>query len=121
MNVTNVFVLLSFVAGLIPALILLVMYGFRTDWKGNPGGQVIFSLIVITVASYSLSVATLAWPSVFHGETGERIRIAGRLLIAAGLWNLLRLFFMAQGIGRSRQGRADDRAELDADNTPAGE
>jgi hypothetical protein len=116
---TETWILLSFIAGLIPAGILLFMYGARTAWSETIAGRAIFYLVAVTVGGYLLSVATLIWPEIFRQGMGEVFRIIGRFIIAAVLWNLLFLFFRAQGFGRSKQTREDDADRVDS--PPAGE
>jgi hypothetical protein len=111
---TDVLVFLSFVAGLLPAVLLLYFYGLRTAWNTSVAGRAVFYLIAVTAASYSLSVLTLAFPHFFHDEVGQWFRIVSRTLIAGVLWNLLRLFFRAQGFGRRRSEQTDhtDRNQI---------
>lgn len=104
-TVTDVLVFLSFITGLVPSVLLLYFYGLRTRWNSSVAGRAVFYLIAVTAASYALSVLTLAFPGFFHDEVGQWFRIISRVMIAGVLWNLLRLFFRAQGFGlrRSRQ------------------
>lgn len=91
----------SFVAGLIPAVILLVLYSARTRWWVTEAGQAFFALIGVTAGSYLLSVLALVLPSIFTETGGVWVRVVLRFAIALVLWNLLRLFFRAQREGRA--------------------
>lgn len=91
----------SFVAGLIPSVVLLVLYSARTRFWATAAGQAFFALIGVTALSYLLSVLALAVPGIFADTGGTWVRIVLRFAIALVLWNLLRLFFRAQREGRS--------------------
>jgi hypothetical protein len=93
-------VLLSFLAGLIPAMTLAVLYGLKVNWNNSMAGRAIFYLIMVTAASYLLSTVVLAWPHWFTEELGVIFRLVIRFAIAAVLWNLLRLYLRAQKEGR---------------------
>lgn len=92
----------AFVAGLIPAVLLWVLYGTRTRWWATDAGWVVFALVSVTAVTYLVSAATLLWPEFFAaGEVPESgpglwIRIATRFAVAAVLWALFRLFVRAQ-------------------------
>lgn len=92
-------VIISFVLGLIPALWLLVLYGFRTAWTTTVAGRAVFYLVSVIATSYTLSLLVLLFPEFFKGSPGDWIRIVSRLIIAVALWNLLFLFFRAQRAG----------------------
>lgn len=95
-SLTDILILASFLAGLIPAAILLVLHGTRTDWYSTTAGRLVFSLIAVIVGTYTLTVLTLVFPDTFHNDPGEWLRIVGRLFMAVVLWNLLKLFLRAQ-------------------------
>jgi len=108
----------SFIAGLIPAVVLFILYAWKTPWrvKGNTAGRAMFLMILVFAASYGLSVIVLVAPGLFDDTSGQWIRIILRLAIAAVLWNLLRLFLTVQ-----RRARDDERihnAENDIDSEP---
>ena len=89
--------LFSFVAGLVPAVLFVVLYGFRSYWRTNPAGRAMFVLALVISTSYLVSVISLAWPEFFTNDPlGIWFRIASRLIIAATLWNLLRVLLRAQ-------------------------
>lgn len=98
---SNVLLILSFSASLVPALILLIEYAFRTKWEKTVAGRTLFFMAVVLVLSYSISVLTLLFPSFFHDTQGEAIRIVLRFLLSVMQWSLLWLFYRAQKTGKS--------------------
>lgn len=92
----------SFLIGLAPAALLLILYGFRTNWEATSAGRAVFALVSVTFCSYALSTMTLFWPQYFReSQCGVYVRIAGRVIIALVIWNLLFVFLRAQRAGRS--------------------
>lgn len=108
---TDALILFSFIAGLIPAVILLVLYGLRTAWSATVAGRAVFALVVVIAVSYGLSVITLTFPQFFREGDGEWVRIVVRLALAGVLWNLLSLFLRAQGIGKRRKNQVPDKEQ----------
>jgi hypothetical protein len=106
-----VLILISFIAGLIPAILLLILYGFRTAWQATVAGRAVFALVAVLAVSYGLTVLTLLYPEFFLGEGGEWFRISVRAIIAAVMWNLLFLFFRAQGIGKKKSEQVPDKEQ----------
>lgn len=94
----NVLLTLAWVAGLIPAAVLLGLYLWRIGWPGpdNPGGRALVGLLTVTNLTYGLSVIVLLLPEWFHDTIGSWVRVLSRLAVAAVLWNLLRVFLIAQ-------------------------
>lgn len=99
---THVLLTVSWLLGLIPALLLAGLYVWRIGWPraDNPAGRAMLALLGVTNVTYLLSVLVLIWPWLFLGPAGLTIRIGSRLAVAAVLWNLLRLFLRAQRAGR---------------------
>ena len=89
----------SFVAGLIPAVALLIGYGLLTDWWKTFTGRVLFGLIAVTAVSYGLSSFTLLWPGFWQGP-GELARVIIRFAVAAVLWGLWAVWVRARRAGR---------------------
>jgi hypothetical protein len=97
----RVLLVVSFFAGLIPAVILWALYWSRTRWEESDAGKAFFALLAVTALSYLSSVLALVWPDFFSDTAaGLWLRIVVRFAIAAVLLNLLRLFFRAQREGR---------------------
>lgn len=94
----------SFVAGLVPSAILLVMYGFLTAWYRTFTGWVLFGFIFVTAGGYGLTSVVLLWPDYWRDGPGEPARIIIRWLFASVLWGLLAVFFISRRRG-SRFGR----------------
>jgi hypothetical protein len=90
----------SFVAMLVPAVILLVLYGVRTRFWGSATGWAFFWMIVTVVVSTGLSLVSLVWTEWATSTAGYVVRTGSRFAIAAVLWNLLRVFLKAQRSGR---------------------
>jgi hypothetical protein len=111
MTISETLVLVSFIAGLIPAIALLLLYGFRTRWTATIAGRAVFALVAMMATSYGLTVLTLVFPEFFLGDDGEWFRIVIRFIIAAVMWNLLLLFFRAQGIGKRRSEQIPDKEQ----------
>jgi hypothetical protein len=99
----------SFVVGLVPAAVLWVLYGLRTDWRETQAGRAMFALISVFAVSYLLTVVVLLVPGWFHETAGIWVRIVIRLAVAAVLWNLLRLFLKAQRSGRRAAADATEK------------
>lgn len=93
----------SFIAGFVPSIILLVMYGLMTAWYRTFTGWVLFGLIFVTVVSYGLSSIVLLWPNYWRDGPGEPARIIIRWLVASVLWGLLVVFI------RSRKSNGRDK------------
>lgn len=107
----HVLLTVSWLAGLIPAAVLLGLYLWRVGVPGpdNPAGRAMVGLLGVTNATYLLSVLVLVAPGLFVGDGGQVLRVGSRLAVAAVLWNLLRLFLLAQRAGRiERKGRHGD-------------
>ena len=96
----------SFVAGLIPAVMLAVMHA-RRSWRDNPAGRVLMVLFTVFAASYTMSVTVLLIPDVFRDTAGEWFRIVFRFALAGALWNLVRLYRNALRSGKSNAGSPD--------------
>jgi hypothetical protein len=96
MNVSDALVLISFIAGLVPALLLLTMYGIRVDWRATYTGRTIFYLFLVITTTYSVTVLFLLFPEHFEKDGGLWFRILVRLAIASALWKLFLLFLKAQ-------------------------
>jgi hypothetical protein len=120
----RVLLVVSFVAGLIPSVLLLVGYGLRTRFWETDAGKGFFALVAVTASSYLLSLLTLIWPAFFAaGEVpptgpGLWIRVAIRFAIALVLWNLLWLFVKAQRQGRSTVAPPRPGRRRRSDETP---
>lgn len=96
-----VLLVVSFFLGLIPAVLLWVLYWSRTRWEETDAGKAFFALLAVTALSYLSSVLALVWPDFFQDTpAGVWLRIITRFAIAAVLLNLLRIFFKAQREGR---------------------
>ena len=78
----------SFVAGLIPAVLFVIQYAWRSEWRATPAGRAIMGLMSVIAGTYSLTVFALIWPAFFLGPAGVPLLIIIRLIIAAVLWNL---------------------------------
>jgi hypothetical protein len=90
-------VLVSFLAGLIPAAMLTLLYGIRSPWERSRAGRAVFYLLATTSASYGVSTVVTLFPHYFGPDgDGRWFRVLTRFVIAAVVWNLLRLFFRAQ-------------------------
>lgn len=111
MSISEILILVSFIAGLIPAMLLLYLYGVRTAWRATVAGRAVFALVAMMATSYGLSVITLIFPQFFLEENGEWFRILVRFIIAAVMWNLLLLFLRAQGIGKRRSEQVPDKEQ----------
>lgn len=96
----NLLITLAFVAGLVPSILLMILYGFRTRWSGTHAGRALFSLILVIVVSYSSSVLILLRPEWFAGSGGKTFRLVIRVGIALALWYLLYVFYRAQRGGQ---------------------
>lgn len=93
----HVLITLSFVACLVPAVLLLIVYGLRSRWEQSAEGRAFMRLFAITVVGFALSVVVTAEPHWFHGAGfGNWVRIIVRFAIAGVLWDLLRLILRAQ-------------------------
>jgi hypothetical protein len=102
---------ISFVAGAIPAHLLLVIYGLRVRWRGHPAGWTVFVLFLVMALSYDLSLLALIWPATFKDQTpGVLVRVLGRFLIAAALYGLLALLIRVQR-DAARVAGPDDSAD----------
>lgn len=86
----------SFVAGLIPSVVLLIWYGFLTAWYRTLTGWVLFGLIFVTSVSYGLTSVVLFWPGYWRDGPGEPLRITIRWLVASVLWGLLVVFIRSR-------------------------
>lgn len=104
---TQTLLTVSFVAGLVPALLFVAQYAHRSDWRGTPAGKAIMGLMSVIAATYTLTVFALIWPSFFLSGTGTVLRIVIRLIIAAVLWNLWRVLRKAQREDATSGGRAE--------------
>lgn len=111
MNITESLILITFIAGLLPAILLLILYGLRTAWSATVAGRAVFALVAVMATSYGITVLTLIFPQFFLEEHGEWLRIFIRAIIAAVMWNLLFLFFRAQGIGKRRSEQVPDKEQ----------
>lgn len=111
MSITESLILITFIAGLIPAMLLLVLYGLRTAWRATVAGRAVFALVAVFATSYGLTVVTLIFPDFFLGEVGEWFRIMIRFAVAFVMWNLLLLFFRAQGIGKRKSEQVPDKEQ----------
>lgn len=89
----------SFITALVPSVILLALYGFRTRFWSSETGWAFFWLIVVVVASYGLSLVSLIFGEWANSDGGMWVRALSRFGIAAVLWNLLRVFLRAQRRG----------------------
>ena len=96
MNTRDILILVSFVLGLIPVLLLTVMYAWKANWKTTSTGRAVFALFVVFSIWAVLSVLTLTWPDALRGEIGEWARIVIRLITDLVLWNIFRVFMRAQ-------------------------
>jgi len=101
----------SFVVGLVPVVILWVLYGLRTAWRETQAGRAMFALISVFAVSYLLTVVVLLLPGWFREPAGIWVRLIIRLAVAAVLWNLLRLFLKAQRNGRREAAELDRTKE----------
>lgn len=101
----HVLLTISWLLGLIPAAVLLAMYLWRigVPREDNPAGRAVVGLLGVTNATYLLSVLVLVWPALFMGIGGQALRVGSRLAVAAVLWNLLRVFLLAQRAGRRKE------------------
>lgn len=102
MNPVDKWIALPFIAGFIPAVILLVLYGTRTRWYGTIQGRALFSLFLMMVVSYLISLAVILFPEPFSSGFWFVVRNVSRFAIALALWNMLRIFLKAQAAGRSK-------------------
>jgi hypothetical protein len=94
----------SFIAGLVPSLILLILYGALTAWYKTFTGWVLFGLIFVTAVSYGLTSVVLLWPDYWASGPGEPARIIIRWLVASVLWGLLAVFVRSRkSKGRNEQ------------------
>jgi hypothetical protein len=86
----------SFVAGLIPAVLFVAQYAFRSEWRATPAGRAVMALMGVIAASYALGVVALVRPTFFLEATGLYVALAIRLIIAVVLWNLWWVLWKAQ-------------------------
>lgn len=102
-------VALSFIAGAIPAITLLILYGLGVRWEETATGRWVFTLISITAVSYGTSSVVALFPQWFHDGPGDWWRIIIRFIIAVALWGLLVIFIRAQKRG-IREDKEDENA-----------
>jgi hypothetical protein len=98
---TRLLITASFVVGVVPVTILLVLYIMRTPWRArnNPAGKAMLALFLATELGYLLSIAVLTFPGWGQSPAGEWFRIVARTLIGAIFWFLLAVFRKAQKAG----------------------
>jgi hypothetical protein len=90
--------LITFLAGLIPAVLFTLLYARRSAWRSTSAGRAIMSLMSVTAVTYLSSVLTLVWPDFFRAEAGVWLRVGIRVAVAAVLWNLLAVLLRSQRI-----------------------
>jgi FlaA1/EpsC-like NDP-sugar epimerase len=91
---------ISFYAGLIPSLVFVVLYGFRSAWRYSSTGRATMLLMSIIALSYSLGVVALIWPRFFLSDYALWIALVIRVLIALVLINLTLVLIRTQNEDR---------------------
>lgn len=112
-HIVHFLLTISFIAGLVPIVLVWVVYGTRSRWSGSSAGRNMFLLFAASTASYAVSTVVLLEPRWFVGTAaGNWLRIGIRFAIAAVFWNMLRLVIKAQRADKSA-GRAPFDQEKD--------
>lgn len=107
----------AFVIGAIFGNLLVVQYGWRSQWRATITGHVLLALFAVIAVSYDLSVLFLLWPDVFEeGSLGEVFRVAARFAIDVVLVAMYVLLVRAQRRDRS----LPPAPQLDPAPTPPG-
>lgn len=92
----NALLTASFVAGLVPAVLFVVLYAARSRWRATPAGRALMGAMVVTAVTYISSTATLVFPDFFRDDPGVWLRVGTRVIVAVALWNLLAVLVRAQ-------------------------
>jgi hypothetical protein len=105
----NIIQLVLFVAGLVPATLMMLTFGIKTAWWVTAAGRMLFGFVLVTVMSYGLGVVILIWPKVLQPEStvGLWVRIVIRALVAAVLWYMFVVYLATQR--RNRKALDEER------------
>lgn len=102
-DVLGIVVMVAFYAAAIPAVVLPVLYGFRSQWRSTPSGRRLFTLFAALGLIFLATVAYRLWPWL------PGLRLAAAVLyssLAFALWRMVWQLWRVQ-----QQDRRDNNDE----------
>jgi hypothetical protein len=87
---------ISFYAGLVPSIVFVVLYGFRSSWRRSSTGRAVMALMSIIAVSYALGAVAIVRPQLFANDIALWVAIVFRFMIAAVLINMTAVLIRTQ-------------------------
>ena len=106
-TVLDLLLLISFVAGLVPALVFTGLYAVRSAWSSTAAGRAVMTLMFVITATYLSGVFTILFPEFFRDEPGIFLRIIVRGFCAVALIRMCAVLLKAQQLDHNPRQRVD--------------